>query len=168
MIFLGVAPKSMAFSEYRPAAMKAPEKSCVVAGMELPEENDSSVKLTHAEFAKNLEPLTALPELESSRQRRLSSDDIKMRHSKSGELRWLATVSRPDIRARLARIASTVNSLRGGGICCLNDLVETVKAWERATAYNVPLRPILARRSVVMSIEGCWPGKKQFIVEPWA
>ena len=49
-----------------------------------------------------------------------------------GELCSLATVSRPDICARLAWIASRINSLQGAGVYRINDLAKTVKKWQPA------------------------------------
>ena len=44
-----------------------------------------------------------------------------------GELCWLATVSRPDICARLAQLASKVNDLQGSDIYRINALINNVK-----------------------------------------
>ena len=43
------------------------------------------------------------------------------------ELCWLATVSRPDICAHLAQLASKVNDLQGSGIYRINALIKTAK-----------------------------------------
>ena len=43
------------------------------------------------------------------------------------------TVSRPDICARLARIASRINALKGSDVYRINDLAKTVKTWQKAT-----------------------------------
>ena len=43
------------------------------------------------------------------------------------ELSWLATVFRPDICARLARIATRIGALQGSDVYRINDLVETAK-----------------------------------------
>ena len=53
-----------------------------------------------------------------------------------GELCWLATVSRPDICARLANIASRVNVLQGCDIYRINDLIKTVKVWQPRTVLK--------------------------------
>ena len=58
---------------------------------------------------------------------------MKLCQCKLGELCWLATVSRPDICARLARIASRINALTGSDVYRINDLVKTVKTWQKAT-----------------------------------
>ena len=75
------------------------------AGMELAQERDFWVSLTPDECAKKLLPLPTSPQLRAARQKKLPIEDIKLRQCKLGELRWLATVSRPDICARLARAA---------------------------------------------------------------
>ena len=58
----------------------------------------------------------------------------KLRQRKSGELRWFATVSRPDIRARLARIVSRINALCGSDVYRIDELVRAAKEWQPATA----------------------------------
>ena len=62
---------------------------------------------------------------------------------KLGELRRVAAVSRPDICARLARIASRINALRGSDVYRINELVRVVKDWQRATVlkYASPSYP---------------------------
>ena len=47
-----------------------------------------------------------------------------------GELCWLAAVSRPDICASLAHIASRINSIQGVDGYRITDLVKTVKKWQ--------------------------------------
>ena len=59
-----------------------------------------------------------------------------MRQCKLGELCWLATVSRPDICARSARIASRANTLQGGDVYRINDLVKTAKKWQPAAVLK--------------------------------
>ena len=73
--------------------------------MELAQEKDFSGTLTRKDFAKNLKPLPTSPESREGRKSPLSMGDIKLRHCKLGEHCWVAAVSRPDIRACLARIA---------------------------------------------------------------
>ena len=70
---------------------------------------------------------------EAARQKLLPSEDVHLRQSMLGELRCLATVSRPDICARLACIASRINSLQGSEVYRINDLIKTVKTWHEAT-----------------------------------
>ena len=110
-----VLPKIRGFSEQRFGAMKLQENSFVRVGVELNQEANFSVTLTQEEFAKNLQPVGTSPELWAARQKLLSPEDVKLRQCKLGELCWLATVSRPDICARLARIASLICRLRRGG-----------------------------------------------------
>ena len=72
----------------------------------------------------------------AARQEPLSLGDIKLRCCALGELCWLATVSRPDICARLARIASRVNSPRGSDLYRINDVAKTVKVWQEAAIWK--------------------------------
>ena len=66
-----------------------------------------------------------------------------MRRRRLGELRWLATVCRPVICARLAKLASRINSLCGSDLYRTNDLVRAVREWWQATAskYTLPPHP---------------------------
>ena len=70
-------------------------------------------------------------------------DYIKLRQCMSGELCWVATISRPDICALLARIASRINALCGSGVYRINELDRVVKDWPHATAlkYAASSRP---------------------------
>ena len=93
--------------------MKVQEGSFVHVGMELAQEKDSSVTLTQEDFTRNLTPLPTRPALWAGRKKPLATDYIKLRQCKLGELRWVATVSRLEIRAPLARIAPRINALLG-------------------------------------------------------
>ena len=99
--------------------------------MELSQDYSSSVTLTQKEFAEKLQPLGTSPQLWAARQKLLSPEDVKLCQCKLGELCWLATVSRPDICARLARIASRINALTGSDVYRINDLVKTVKTRQK-------------------------------------
>ena len=46
---------------------------------------------------------------------------------RDGMLCWLATVSRPDICARLARFSAKLDSLKVIGVYRINDLIKIVK-----------------------------------------
>ena len=98
---------------------------------------DFSVKLTRVAFTQNPQPFPTSEGLWAARQKILSPEDIELRRSKLGELCWSATVSQPDIRARLQRITTRANFLRGGDIATrADDLVKTVKARQ----HSAPLR----------------------------
>ena len=56
-------------------------------------------------------------------------DDTKMRQRKLGEVVRVAAVSRPDARARSAKIASRVNSLCGSDVCRINGPARAAKEW---------------------------------------
>ena len=63
-------------------------------------------------------------------------DYVKLRQRKLGELRWVATVSRPDICARPARIAPRINALCRSDMYRINELARAVKGWQQATVLN--------------------------------
>ena len=86
-------PETRASAEYRFGWTKSREKPIAHVGMEAPRENDSPLKLAQAEFAQNLKPLPTSPGLWAPRRRPLSSDEIKSRRRKVGELCSLAAVS---------------------------------------------------------------------------
>ena len=115
------------FLDKRFGEMEAEEESFVHAGMELGQEKDFSATSTHADFTKNLKLLPTSPELWAGRKEPLSMGYIKLRQRKSGKLRWVATVSRPDICARLAPIASRVNTHRRNDVYRMNELVRAAK-----------------------------------------
>ena len=58
-----------------------------------------------AKITELLQPIPTAAELWASRRRRLEMGECKL-----GELCWLATVSRPDSRARPAQLAPKVES----------------------------------------------------------
>ena len=68
---------------------------------------------------------------------------VKLRQCKLGELCWVAAVSRPDICARLARIASRINALRGSDSYRINEPIRAAKDWQRPTVlkYASPSHP---------------------------
>ena len=96
--------------EQRFGFLKVQENNFVHVGMELAQKADFSVELTQAEFMRQLQFLDTSPALWERRQNPLSDGEKLLCQCKMGELRWLATVSRPDIRARLAQLASKVNA----------------------------------------------------------
>ena len=59
-----------------------------------------------------------------------------MRSRKLGELRWVATVSRPDPCARLAKLASRINPLRWSDAYRIRNLARAVKARQMAAALK--------------------------------
>ena len=74
------------------------------------QQNDCSARSTEEEFAIKLEPLETSPELWASRQQVCSPEDVRRCQCELGDLRLLATAPRPDICARLAKLASKVYS----------------------------------------------------------
>ena len=122
--------------------MKLLDNSSVRGGVELAQDASFSVTLTQGGSAKNLQPMGTSPQLWAERQKLLSPEDVKLRQCKLGELCWLAAVSRPDICARLARIASRIDTGWlalldiGVDVYRINDLVTTVKKWQPATVLK--------------------------------
>ena len=75
-------------------------------------------------------------------------DETQMRQSMLGELRRIATVSQPDICARLAGLAPRINSRRGSDAYRINGLARAAREWRLATVLDFasPSRP---RRTLV-------------------
>ena len=105
------------FPEKRSGELKVQEGSFARVGAELAQVKDFSATLTQEAFAKNMKLLPTSPALRAGRENPLSTDCARLRQWKLGELRWVATVSRADIRARLARIASRISALCRSGVC---------------------------------------------------
>ena len=98
-------PKIRDFSAQRFGESELQESPPVHVGAESAHESESSLTLTQDAVAENLKPLPTPLRSRAVQERTLAIADIKLRHCKLSELCWLATVSRPGIRARLARIA---------------------------------------------------------------
>ena len=101
-------------------------------GIEFNQEGNSSVTLTQEDFTTNAKTIPTPPELWPTRQKTLSAEEIQPCQRKLGALCCLATFSRPDICARLARIASRVNSFQRSDFYQINELVRTVRGWQGA------------------------------------
>ena len=138
-----ILAKARKFPVGRFGKLEVQEGSFVHVGMELAHEKDFSATLTEADFAKNVKLLPTSPEPWAGRREPSSLDHIKLRQCKLGELCWVATVSRPDLCARLARIASRINALCGSDVCRIHGLVRAVKDWQQATVlkYAPPSHP---------------------------
>ena len=119
--------------------------------MELPHTSDFSAQLTQENFTQAPESIPTAPAPWASRRRPLTSGEIKGCRCNLGELRWLATVSRPDIRARCARFVARANSLLGSNAYPINELVITEKGRQRAkvSEYATKSRPITPARGDV-------------------
>ena len=74
---------------------------------------------------KSPKPIPTTPAFWALRKCPLALEEIKVCQRTRGELRVSATAPRPDICARVARLAARVNLLEGGDIYRINDLVET-------------------------------------------
>ena len=69
-----------------------------------------------------------------------------LRQCKMREIFWLATVSRPDVRARPAPLAPKVNVFQGDDVYPMNALIKTMqlaqpRAVLRRTSSSFPLLP---------------------------
>ena len=73
----------------------------------------------------------------------MSEGYAKLRQCSLGELRWVATGSRPDTCARLARIASRINAPCGSDLFCVNELGKVGTDWQQAAVpkYASPSDP---------------------------
>ena len=91
--------KVRGFLVKRFGGMQVQEGSFVHVGMKLAQEEDFSVTLTQAAPTEKVKLLPTPPELWEGRKERLSMEYIKLRQCMLGELRWVATVSRPDMCA---------------------------------------------------------------------
>ena len=105
-------------------------------GMALSQEADFPATSTQADSAKNLKPFPTSSASRARREESLSMDFIKLRQCKSGEVCRAIAVYLPDICARLARIASSIHPVCGGGVFRKNGFVRVVKDWRRATALS--------------------------------
>ena len=131
-----VLTKMRNFSGQRFGKLGLQEESFAHVGMELVWDSTFSAALTQGDSTKNLQPLGTSPQLWAARQKLLSPDDVKLRQCKLGELCWLATVSRPDICARLARITSRIDALQGRDVYRINELMKTAKGCQQATVLK--------------------------------
>ena len=86
-------------------------ENIVHVGAELPQADGFLLLLTQERFANAPDPIPTTPSLWASRQRHLSMKEIWMRQRNLGELRRLATASRPNICARLAQLAAKGDAL---------------------------------------------------------
>ena len=128
-----ISPKARNSSGKRFGTLEVREGSFVHVGMELAQEWGFSVTLAQADFAKNVKLLPTSSLLRAGRRGPLSMDYIKLRQCKLGNVRWIATVSRPGICARSARVASRIDALCGSDAYRIGELVRVVKDWQPAT-----------------------------------
>ena len=119
-----VLDRTRYYLEERFGPLKIQENSFVHVGMEFVQKADFSGGLTQAEFTRHSELIDTSPELWKRRRRPLSDEEKLLCQCKTGELCWLATVSRPDICARLAQLASKVNDLQSSDIYRINALIK--------------------------------------------
>ena len=120
------------FSERRLGGLEVQGKNFAHVGAELTQANDVSAQVTQGKFANGLNPAPTTPDLWASRQCLASMDGIRTRPCLLGDLRRMATVSRPGICARLAQVAAKVNTSQGGDIYRINDLLGTVMELRKA------------------------------------
>ena len=108
--------------------------SSVRVRTELAQASDFSVTLTQDKFARDC--LSTSPQLRTVRQKTLATENVKLRQRKLRELCRLATVSRPDICARLALFAPRVNSLQGSDVSRIDGPAKPAKVWQQATVLK--------------------------------
>ena len=104
--------------------------------MELRQEKDYSVRWTQVESTSKLAPAETSPGLRAARQRLPPPEDVLRRQCTLGELRWLVTALRPDICARLARLAPEVKPLKGRDTYRDSDSIKTIQVWRPARVLD--------------------------------
>ena len=123
----GVLGRTRYCSEQRFGPLMVQENNFVHVGMELAQKADFSVELTQAEYTRQLQFLDTSPASWKRRRNPLPDEEKSLCQCKMGELCWLATVSRPDICARLAQLASKANGPQGSDIYRIKALIQTMK-----------------------------------------
>ena len=118
------------FPSTRSGTVTAQTDNFAHIGMDVPQEDDGSVANPQTTYADLLRPIAASPSLWKDRNSPLSDEELQICQGKLGEPCWLATASRPDICARLARFSANLKSLKVIDICRINDLIKTVKKWQ--------------------------------------
>ena len=116
-----VLPKVRRFSAPRFGGLYVQEKSFAHVGAGLPQATDFSAQSAQKGFAGGLNVTPTSPELWAARRRLPATEEIKICQCNLGVLRGLATVLRPDISARHARIAPRANPQQEGGNYHIND-----------------------------------------------
>ena len=96
-------------------------------GMDVHQKDDGSVEITQKTFSDWLRPIDTSPSPLKDRNRPLGDEELQICQSKLGELRWLATVPRPDTCARLACFSAKLDSLHVVDIYRIDDLISTLK-----------------------------------------
>ena len=110
--------------------MKVQQDNFAHIGMEVLQKKDGSVEVAQETFSDLLCPIATSAPLRRDRNRPLNDEELQICQSKLGELCWLATASRPDSCARLARSSANLNGLNVIDIYHINDLIKTVKKWQ--------------------------------------
>ena len=96
-------------------------------GMQVFQKEDGSAEVTQKTFSDLLCPIATSASLWRDRNRQRKDGELQICQCKLRELCWLATVSRPDICARLARFSANLNRLNVIDIYRIDDLIKTVK-----------------------------------------
>ena len=108
-------------------------------GMDIIQKQDGSAEITQKSFADMLCLIPTPPSLWKDRNRPLDDDDLQVCQGKLAELCWLATVSRPDICARLARFSANLNSLQVIDMYRINDLIKKINTGQSDYALKYHL-----------------------------
>ena len=127
--------RARVFAEDRFRKLEVQESSFARAGAEVPPGNVSTVKRAQREVTSKSKSLLPPPGPWAARQHLLSPGNITLRQCKSDELCRLASVSRPDVCARLARIASLANVLLRVDVFRIKDLAKTVQVRREDAAW---------------------------------
>ena len=120
--------------------------------------------ITQKTFTDVLCPVATSPSLWEDRNRPLGDEELQICQSRLGELCRLATVSRPDICARLTRFSANLNSLEVIDIYRFNNWIQTVKKWQSDCALKYFARPPKPARRFLSCPDDGW-GKPRPIDE---
>ena len=77
-------------------------------GIDVLQNDDGTVEITQKSFTDLLCPIATTPSLWRDRNRTNGDEELQTCQSKLGELCWLATASRPDIRTRLPSFSANL------------------------------------------------------------
>ena len=110
-------------------------------GMDLAQGKDFAATATQADFAKSMKISPTSPELWAGRKETLPMKYVKLRECELGELCRVAAAPRPDICARLARIAPRINARSGSDVYRIKELVRAAK--KLATCDSIEICVVL-------------------------
>ena len=106
-----------------------------------------------------LRTMSTSSELRVSRRRPLPAEETRQRPRTLGELRWLSAVSRPDTRARVARLASRMKSLEGRDAYGRYGLFKTIESRQALTSLKYSSGPCLRTLTLAAWSDTAYSGK---------